>query len=60
MRLQSREAQEFRLQQITALDEKGCSQNETAEIINCSQFWVSKVIKRAREDGKENVRLNPD
>lgn len=56
MRLQTKEAQEFRLQQICSLREKGCSQNEIAELTDCDQSWVSKVLKRVEEEGLENLK----
>lgn len=56
MRLETKEAQEFRLQQICSLREKGFDQNEIAELTDCDQSWVSKVLKRAAEEGVENLQ----
>lgn len=46
MKLQTTEAQEFRFQQIVTLDKKGYSQTRIAEVLKCSQSWVSKFLKR--------------
>lgn len=56
MRLKTTEAQGFRLLQIIRLDEEGVSRKQIASLTDCSQAWVSKVLKRCRQQGKENVR----
>lgn len=56
MRLQTKAAQEFRLQQICALNEEGYEQTEIARILNCSHSWVSQVLKRASLEGTENLK----
>lgn len=56
MRLQTTEAQEFRLQQIYTLDQKGYSQNEIAELTDCTQSWVSQILKRVAEQGVESLQ----
>ena len=56
MRLQTTEAQEFRLQQICILQAEGYAQTKIAEIVKCTQGWVSQVLTRAAEEGVENLR----
>jgi len=56
MKLQSREAQEFRLQQIVSLHQEGYSQPDIARLLECSQAWVSKVLQRAQRDGQANLK----
>ena len=56
MRLQTKEAQEFRLQQIVSLSEEGYSQLDIARLLECSQGWVSKVLKRSRLEGKHHLK----
>jgi len=56
MKLQSQEAQEFRLQQIVSLSQEGYSQSDIARLLNCSQAWVSKVLHRAQREGRENLK----
>ena len=46
MKLQSIEAQEFRFQQIVRLDKKGYSQIQIAEMVECTQSWVSRFLQR--------------
>ena len=55
MRLHSIEAQSFRLTQIIRLSEEGVSGKQIAHLLDCSEAWVSQVLKRCREQGKENV-----
>jgi transposase len=56
MKLQTKEAQEFRLQQIVSLSEEGFSQSDIASLLECSQCWVSKVLLRAQLEGKDNLK----
>lgn len=56
MRLQTKEAQEFRLQQIVALNAEGYTQPEIAHLLGCSQGWVSKVLKRAQLEGQAALK----
>lgn len=56
MRFQTKEAQEFRLQQICRLHEAGFGQSEIAEQVTCTQAWVSQVLQRAASEGSENLR----
>lgn len=59
MRLQTKEAQEFRLQQICALREEGFEQKEIARLTGCTQGWVSRVLGRAASIGVENLKAKP-
>lgn len=56
MKLQTIESQEFRFQQIVALDKKGYSQTRIAEVLGCSQSWVSKFLKRYETVGDDALR----
>lgn len=56
MKLQTIEAQEFRFQQILALDKKGFKQSEVASLLGCTQGWVSKVLRRARVSGTAQLQ----
>jgi transposase len=56
MKLQSKEAQEFRLHRIVALSEEGFTQPEIADLVDCSQAWVSKVLQRAQLEGKDHLK----
>jgi transposase len=56
MRLETPEAQEFRLQQIYQLDQKGYTQSEIAELTACTQSWVSQILQRVEEQGVENLK----
>jgi transposase len=56
MKLQSKEAQEFRLQQIVSLSDEGYTQSDIARLLQCTQGWVSKVLQRAQLEGKENLK----
>jgi transposase len=56
MRLQTKEAQEFRLQQIVSLSEEGYTQSDIACLLAYSQGWVSKVLKRAQLAGKAHLK----
>jgi len=55
MRLHNLEAQSFRLTQIIRLREEGVSGKQIAHVVDCSEGWVSQVLKRCREQGKEHV-----
>jgi Transposase and inactivated derivatives len=56
MKLQSQEAQEFRLQQIVSLNHEGYTQPDIARLLSCSQAWVCKVLQRAQREGPENLK----
>lgn len=56
MRLQTKEAQEFRLHQIVSLSQEGYTQPDIARLLVCTQGWVSKVLKRAQLEGKQNLK----
>jgi transposase len=55
MKLQFPCAQEFRLRTIVELHRLGKGQKEIAQIVDCSQVWVSKVLRRYRECGLEGL-----
>jgi len=55
MRLHSIEAQSFRLTQIIRLSEEGVSGKHIAHLLDCSAAWVSRVLKRCRQQGKDQV-----
>jgi transposase len=56
MRLETKEAQEFRLQQIYTMAQNGYTQNEIAKLTDCTQSWVSQIIKRVAEEGVESLQ----
>lgn len=56
MKLQTIESQEFRFRQIVALDKKGYSQTQIADVLGCSQSWVSRFLKRYKSNGKDALR----
>ena len=56
MKLQTMEAQEFRFQQMVRLDKKGYSQTQIAEMLECTQSWVSKFLQRYAADGEGALR----
>ena len=57
MRLETPEAQEFRLQQIYTLDQKGYTQTEIAELTDCTQGSVFQVLQRVEEEGLESLKV---
>jgi transposase len=57
MRLTSDASVEFRLERIVKLHGHGRSQTEIASLLDCSQAWVSKVLKRHREQGDAALRV---
>jgi transposase len=56
MKLQTKEAQEFRLHQILSFSQEGYTQPDIARLLVCSQGWVSKVLKRARLEGEQSLK----
>lgn len=60
MRLETKEAQEFRLQQIYAMSQNDYTQDEIAELTDCTQSYVSQVLKRVREEGIESLAKEPN
>lgn len=51
MKLQSSSVAEFRWRTIIRLHQLGKGQKEIAQIVDCGQSWVSKVLKRYKSFG---------
>jgi transposase len=56
MRLGSKEAQEYRRQQILTLHKEGYGQADIARLLKCSQCWVSRILKRVKEEGEQSLK----
>ena len=56
MRLTTTSAQEFRNRTIVELYESGKTQSEIAKLSDCTQAWVSKVLKRYRQEGSKGLQ----
>lgn len=56
MRLPTISAQEFRNQTIIELHQSGKSQIEIAKLVGCTQAWVSKMLSRYAEQGREGLK----
>jgi len=56
MKLRTKEAQEYRRRRILELDKEGYGQPEIAELVECSQCWVSKVLKRVELEGEASLK----
>ncbi|MEM9685947.1 MAG: winged helix-turn-helix domain-containing protein [Bacteroidota bacterium] len=54
MKIRSCSVQEFRWRTIIKLHELGKGQKEIAQIVDCDQSWVSKVLKRYKSYGLES------
>jgi transposase len=59
MHLQGKSSKEFRLGLIIKLSKEGKKQSSIAQLVSCSQAWVSKVLKRHREEGVEELSIKP-
>jgi transposase len=57
MKLTSDEAVEYRFNLICRLHAEGKSQVEIARTANCSQGWVSQVLKRHRLSGNQPLKV---
>ena len=57
MRLENQASTEFRYQLIVKLHLEGNSQTSIAKLVNCSQAWVSKILKRYKTDGEKAFRV---
>ena len=57
MRLKGTAAQEHRLETIVRLSQSGMTQTEIAKLVQCSQCWVSKVLKRYEEEGEKGLTV---
>lgn len=55
MRLPTTSAQEFRNRTIIELQQSGKNQTEIAQLVGCSQAWVSKIIKRYSKEGSQGL-----
>jgi len=51
MRLEDQSSTEYRYRRITEMYKEGKTQKEIAEVLGCSQAWVSRVLKRYRSEG---------
>ncbi|ANE51106.1 helix-turn-helix domain-containing protein [Flavisolibacter tropicus] len=59
MRLKSDAAIEFRFELIAKLSGEGKTQTAIAQLLQCSQAWVSKFLKRYRQAGTAAVKVRP-
>jgi transposase len=57
MRLTSDASVEFRFSLIAKLHQEGKSQVVIAHLLNCSQSWVSKFLKRYREQSDSALKV---
>ncbi|HYK56213.1 MAG TPA: winged helix-turn-helix domain-containing protein, partial [Flavisolibacter sp.] len=57
MRLRSAVSVEFRFELMVKLHREGRLQTEIANLLNCSQSWVSKFLKRYREEGQAALKV---
>lgn len=55
MRLSTTSGQEFRNRTIVELYESGKTQKEIAELTDCTQAWVSKILNRYRLEGSKGL-----
>ncbi len=52
MRLDNQSSTEFRYRTIIKMYKAGKTQKEIAAVLDCSQAWVSKVLKRYKAEGE--------
>ena len=57
MKLKTTSAQEFRFRTIVELYQSGKTQQEIAQAVDCSQVWVSKVLKRYKTQGDSGLQV---
>jgi transposase len=57
MHLHGQSSKGFRLRMIVKLSKEGKSQTFIAKMVDCSQAWVSKVLKRYRQEGIEDLKV---
>lgn len=57
MRLTSDASVEFRFELMVKLHGQGKSQTEIAGLLNCSQAWVSRFLKRYHEQGATALKV---
>jgi transposase len=56
MKLRTKEAQEYRRRRILDLHKEGYEQREIAQLVDCSQCWVSKVLQCVELEGEEGLK----
>jgi transposase len=59
MHLHGQSSKEFRLRMIVKLSKEGKSQSSIAKLVDCSQAWISKVLKRHRQEGVDDLNVKP-
>jgi len=57
MRLKGNASTEFRFELIVRLSQSGKSQTSIAELLDCGQSWVSRVLKRHAEQGEAGLKV---
>lgn len=57
MRLKGTPATEFRFELIVKLHAENKKQSEIAKLLNCSQVWVSRILKRHAQNGSEAFKV---
>lgn len=57
MRLKGDSACEFRYQTIVNLHQDGKKQKEIAQLTQCSQAWISKVLTRFKQENQAVLRI---
>ena len=57
MRLKGDASVEFRFTLIVKLYKEGKKQQQIADLVQCSQAWVSRVLQRYRSKGKTGLKI---
>jgi len=57
MRLKGNASTEFRFELIVRLSQAGKSQASIAELLDCDQSWVSRVLKRYSDQGQAGLKV---
>lgn len=57
MRLKTDASVEYRFALVAKLRWQGKKQTEIADLVGCSQAWVSQVLKRHRCEGKAGLKI---
>lgn len=57
MRLKGNSSTEFRFELIIRLTRAGKTQKAIAELLDCDQSWVSRVLKRYAEQGQAGLKV---
>ena len=55
MRLSGESAQRYRNERIIAMQEEGKTQSQIAQLLDCSQAWVSQFLKKYRIHGTADL-----